>query len=90
MGSINAIVKSGKREFLKLLLSKGGVHFLAKKCYVNVRKSCQKGIQSVLSKKIMPIICIKVSIIKHPCMAMCKATNSKGDKGRGMRKRRSP
>jgi hypothetical protein len=46
--------------------------------------------ESVSSKKIMPTIYIKGIIMKYPCMAMCEATNSKGDKGQGMRKRRSP
>jgi hypothetical protein len=32
--------------------------------------------ESVLSKKIVPIIYIKGSIMKHPCMALCKATNT--------------
>jgi hypothetical protein len=43
------------------------------------KKLCQKGIQmeGYFKQKIVPIIYIKGSIMKNPCMAMCKATNRK-------------
>jgi len=42
-------------------------------------KSCQKRNADgrVLKAKIMPMIYIKGSIMKHPCMAMCEMTTAK-------------
>jgi hypothetical protein len=78
MGLLKGKCNSKEREgkgFSKLLSGKGRVHFSAKKCCVNVRKVMPKtnadGI--VLKQKFMPIIYIKGSFMKHPCIAMCKA-----------------
>jgi hypothetical protein len=40
---VNAIVKEQEKDFSKLLSGKGRVHFLAKKCCVNVRKVMPRG-----------------------------------------------
>jgi hypothetical protein len=69
--------KEREKEFSKLLSGKGRVHFLAKKCCVNVRKVMPKGNADgkVLKQKFAPIIYIKGSFMKNPCIAMCEATN---------------
>jgi hypothetical protein len=55
----------------------GREHFSAKKCCVNVQKVMPKGNADwrVLEQKFILIIYIKESFMKHPCMAMCEATN---------------
>jgi hypothetical protein len=52
---LNAIVKSGEKEFMKVLFGKKGVHFSAKKCCRKCAKSHAKKNANggaILSKKI--------------------------------------
>jgi hypothetical protein len=52
-----------------------GKEVLRKCAKSHAKKECRR--ESVLSKKIMPIIYIKGGIMKHPCMAMFEATIAK-------------
>jgi hypothetical protein len=60
--------KEREKEFSKLLSGKRRVHFSAKKCRVNVQKFMPKRKRRRKSNyaKVMPIIYIKGSFMKHP------------------------
>jgi hypothetical protein len=75
----SSTVKSGEKESLKFLFGKRGVHFSAKKCCGNVQKVTPKRDAGgrVSLANVMPIFYIKGSIMKYPCIAMCKATIAK-------------
>ncbi len=73
---VKAKVKSGKRNSQNYCPAKKGTFFgkeVLRKCAKShAKKEMQKGEQLC---KMVPIIYIKGRFMKHPCMAMCEATN---------------
>ncbi len=81
------MIEGGKRISQNLLSGKERVHFSAKKCCVSCQEENRKKGKYA---KLMPIIYIKGSFYETPLYGQVRSDKQDGNKGQGMRRRRSP